>query len=300
MRPGIPSIDLAAALAASVTQPASELTLSELIRAYSVARCDGSDLRLRKWEAALGAKSAWVITPDELQIAADAMITHGYSPASVNRDLSALGSVYLWAREKRLCKKTFRSPTLDVPRFEEPIRRIHIDAAQLAALKARALAFTDRRFGVLVALLCDTGARKSEILDRVGRDFDLDACQVMAPITKNGTPRMLFFKEETAALMRRVFPTLPPERLVFQGEVPGQPAKFRRQWEECVTSVGLPDLRMHDLRHAAAASLLRAGVTLPVAAQVLGHDPAVLARRYGHLETAALKKAQEASWACAV
>jgi site-specific recombinase XerD len=37
---------------------------------------------------------------------------------------------------------------------------------------------------------------------------------------------------------------------------------------------------MHDVRHAAAANLLRAGVTLDVAAQVLGHDPAVLARRY--------------------
>ena len=45
-----------------------------------------------------------------------------------------------------------------------------------------------------------------------------------------------------------------------------------------------------------AANVLRAGVTLGVAAQVLGHDPAVLARRYGHLETEVLRKAQEQAW----
>ena len=60
--------------------------------------------------------------------------------------------------------------------------------------------------------------------------------------------------------------------------------------------IGLPDLHMHDLRHAAAADLLRSGVTLGVAAQVLGHSPQVLARRYGHLETATLRQAQEQRW----
>jgi site-specific recombinase XerD len=52
----------------------------------------------------------------------------------------------------------------------------------------------------------------------------------------------------------------------------------------------MPELYMHDVRHAAAAGLLRAGVTLAVAAQVLGHSPPVLARRYGHLEADTLRK----------
>lgn len=290
-------IDLAAALAAVPDQPSADLTLSELIRAFCAARCDGSDARLRKWEAALGHKSAWAITAEELQTAAEAMLAHGYSPAAVNRDLSSLGGAYRWAREKRLSARTFRSPTLGVPRYEEPIRRVHVDTRQLQALRARSLAYPDRRFGVFVHLLMDTGARKSELLERVGRDFDLERCQVLAPQTKNGTPRMLFYRAETAALIRRVYPSLPPDKLVFEGRVPSQPKEFRSAWELCTAEAGLPDLHMHDLRHAAAASLLRAGVTLPVAAQVLGHDPAVLARRYGHLETDTLRRAQAASWA---
>ena len=87
-----------------------------------------------------------------------------------------------------------------------------------------------------------------------------------------------------------------PDDLVFEGRVPGQPITYKAAWRALTRDVGAPDLHLHDLRHAAAARLLRAGVTLGVAAQVLGHDPAVLARRYGHLEIGALRAAQEQAW----
>lgn len=291
------TIDLASAMEATGGPDAAvELTLAELVKAFSVARCDGSDLRLRKWVAAFGQLSAWTITTDQLERAAKAMLEHGYKSGSVNRDLSSLGSAYRWARQRRLSPRGFRSPTLDIRRFDEGIRRVHLEREQLEALRARAVAFRDRRFGVFVSLLVDSGARKSELLERRWAEVDLDRREILAPTTKNGTPRLLFFSERTADLLRRVFPRRDPDKLLFEGRVPGQPISFRKAWETATTEAGLPDLRIHDIRHAAAASLLRAGVTLPVAAQVLGHDPAVLARRYGHLETEALRRAQERAW----
>lgn len=290
------SIDLAAAMQQVVDQPPSDLTLAELVRAYGIASLDGSETRLRKWVDAFGSVSAWSVTPEQLQLAAQAMLDHGYKPSAVNRDLSALGSAYRWARQRRLCARTFESPTLKVRRFEEGIRRVHVEREQLDALRARALAFPDRRFGVFVSLLIDTGARKSELLERRWGEVDAERCQILAPVTKNGTPRVLFFQPASAELMRRVFPRRPADALVFEGRVPGQPISFRRAWVTATSEAGLAGLHMHDVRHAAAASLLRAGVTLPVAAQVLGHDPAVLARRYGHLETDALRRAQQQAW----
>ena len=118
-------------------------------------------------------------------------------------------------------------------------------------------------------------------------------------MTKTGVPRMLHFRDETATLIQRVFTKRPTDALPFEGRVPGQPISFRKAWITAVAEIGLPDLHMHDVRHAAAAGLLRAGVTLAVAAQVLGHSPQVLARRYGHLETDTLRKAQEQAWAAA-
>jgi integrase len=290
------AIDLASAVKAVSVQEGAELTLAELAAAFNSAHLDGSDLRLRKWIAAFGAQSAWSITSEQLEVAAAAMLEHGYAPASVNRDLSSLGSAYRWAKARRLTPRGFKSPTLGVSRFEEPIRRVHVDPQDLERLRTRAVAFPDRRFGAFVALLIDTGARKSEILERVWADVRLAHREILAPTTKNGTPRVLFFSERTEELLRRAFPRREPGALLFEGHVPGSPIDYRRPWGILVRDIGLPDLRMHDVRHAAAASLLGAGVTLAVAAQVLGHDPAVLARRYGHLETGALKTAQERAW----
>jgi integrase len=245
---------------------------------------------------AFGQQSAWLITSEQLETAAQAMREHGYAGATVNRDLSTLGSMYRWAKKRRLSPRGFRSPTLGVPRFEESIRRVHIEASDLEKLRAGALAFADRRFGVFVSLLIDTGARKSELLERRWGELDLEGRQILAPVTKNGTPRVLFFSEWTQALIRRVSPKRNVDSLLFEGRVPGQPIDYKRAWSILTAQVGLPDLHMHDVRHAAAANLLRSGSTLAVAAQVLGHDPAVLARRYGHLETKTLRHAQEASW----
>ena len=290
------TVNLSAALAAATSQEATELTLSELVRACAAAKLDACDLRLRKWLAAFGQQSAWVISAEQLEIAAQAMLDAGYKPSTANRDLSTLGTVYRWARERRLCPRGFRSPTLSVRRFEEGIRRVEVSRAELDALRSRSLGFRDRRFGAFVALLIDTGARKSELLERRWSEVDLDRGQIHCPTTKTGVPRVLHFRPETASFIMRVCKERRPESLVFPGRVPGEPISFRRAWSITVASIGRPDLHMHDIRHAAAANLLRAGVTLGVAAQVLGHDPAVLARRYGHLETSALRKAQEQAW----
>lgn len=290
------SIDLAAALAASEHHEAQQLTLSELVRAWSTVALDGSDLRLRKWLAALGHRSAWDIQSSDFITCAQAMVQQGYKPSSSNRDLSALGSAYRWAINRRLSPRGFRSPTLDVPRMEEGIRRVFVTDEELETLRARAIGFRDRRFGVFVALLIDTGARKSELLLRRWGEVDLDRREILCPTTKTGVPRVLHFGPEVHDLMCRVFPRRDESALVFEGRMPGLPIDFKKAWSTCVTDIGRAGLRIHDIRHVVAARLLRSGATLGVAAQVMGHSPQVLARRYGHLETAVLRQAQERSW----
>ena len=294
-----PKIDLKAALAAAVEQPSADLTLAELVRGFAASVIGEHDLRLRKWLDALGDRSAWSISAEELDICADALRRSGLKPASVNRDLSSLGSAYRWAKAKRLTPRGFRSPTLGCQRMPEDIRRVEITPEQLAALKARALTVRDRRFGAFVCILADSGARKSEVLERRWRDVDLNACTIECATTKTGIPRVLHFQPDTAELIKRVWRSRPEDELMFQGRVPGHVNSYRTTWQAVCKEIGLPDLHMHDLRHAAAADLLRSGVTLAVAAQVLGHSPQVLHRRYGHLEVAALRAAQEQRWRAA-
>ncbi len=293
-----PKIDLRQAMTQVTEHIATEMTFAELAKAYCAVQFDGADLRLRKWIDCFGNESAWAITTRQLSLAAEAMMQSGlYKPSSVNRDTSTIGTLYKWAIRRHLAPAGFVSPSLGLQRFEEGIRRVEIRDTEIAALLAGAKAYTDRRFAVLIRLLAETGARRGEVMGRRWADIDLEARTITVEVTKTGHPRMLFFSAETAALMRRVWPKQPDEELLFESNrVVGQVIDYRRQWLELTKAIGRPDLHMHDLRHYRAAELLKAGNTVAVAAQVLGHSSLILQRRYGHLETKTLRAATEASW----
>ncbi|WP_305073453.1 tyrosine-type recombinase/integrase [Propionivibrio sp.] len=292
-----PKVDLRQAMAQVAQHVATDMTFRELVAAYCAVQFDGADLRLRKWVDCFGDESAWSITADQVALAAEALRQSGYyRPASINRDTSHIGTIYRWAKQKRMAPRGFVSPTLGVVRYDEAIRRVEISAAEITKLLCGALAHRDRRFAVYVRLLMETGARRGEVRERRWQDVDLDGRSITVLETKTDKPRVLFFSEETAALMRRVWPKRNPEDLLFEGRRKNYPINYRRAWEDLTAAIGRPDLHQHDLRHHRAAELLKAGTTLGVAAQVLGHSSLILQRRYGHLENAALRAATEASW----
>jgi len=291
-----PTIDLAAAVRAASSHESQALTLAELVRAYDSHACTAESFRLRKWLGAFGNSSAWEITSDQLSSAAQAMLDAGYKPSSPNRDLSALGTIYRWAIERRLAPRGFKSPTLGARRFKEDIRRVYVSTHEVQALRHLSLAYKDRRFGLFVALLLDSGARKSEVYQRRWSEVNLQRQEILLPNSKNGTPRTLHFSDATHQLLLRVFPSQPADGLIFEGRVPGKPINYRASWKRLVHDIGRPDLHQHDSRHISAASMLRNGIPIAVAAQAIGNSPAVLAARYGHLEAETLRKAVSVLW----
>lgn len=116
----------------------ADLNLLELVRACALARLDSCNQCLRKWTEAFGAESAWGIKSEQLEVAAQAMVEAGYKSSSVNRDLSSLGTVYRWAKERRLSPRGFRSPTLEARRFTADIRRVEVSTNESVATALRA------------------------------------------------------------------------------------------------------------------------------------------------------------------
>jgi len=254
-------------------------------------------MQMRKWIDLLGERSAWSITPEELARAGVAMIENGYSPSTVNRNLSQIGSIFRWAKRQMLTPAGFISPTISQHRYPEPIRRVELSDKEAKRLLDGAAAFKDRRFAVLIRLLIETGARRGEVCERRWASIDLDACSIEVLETKTGKPRMLFFSHETAALMRRVWPNPKPEQLLFESKrAPGAIITFKKNWDKLTQSIGRSDLRLHDLRHYRAKLLIESGATVAVAAQALGHSSLILHRRYGHLEAGAISNAVRGSW----
>jgi integrase len=193
-----PTVDLAAAVRAIADHDPQPLTLAELIRAYDSHVCAAETFRLRKWLEAFGTMSAWEISSEQLSAATQAMVEAGYKPSTPNRDLSALGTVYRWAIQRRLSPRGFRSPTIGAKRFKEAVRRVYVSDEEVEALRNLSLAYKDRRFGLFVALLLDSGARKSELYERRWSEVNLDRLEILLPTSKNGTPRTLHFSESYA------------------------------------------------------------------------------------------------------
>ena len=167
------------------------MTFGDLLGAFSAQAVDHSAYMTKRYVAALGDVSAWSVTTAQLDGMAQALIAAGLKPSTVNRDLSMIGSAYRWAKARRLHPAGFRSPTLECHRYKEDIRRVEVSRSDIDRLLAVSLGSRDARFAVYLHLLVDTGARRSEVLERHWRDIDLDARTLLAPTTKTGQPRVL-------------------------------------------------------------------------------------------------------------
>lgn len=133
------SIDLTTAVAALPRVNVANWTFAELVETYTARHCTRGDTeRLRKWTALLGAVPAWDVTTEQLVAGRDAMTAQGYSVGAVNRDLSAIGSAYRFAEDKRITPRGFVSPTRVIRRQAEPIRRVMLSDAERAAIVAGA------------------------------------------------------------------------------------------------------------------------------------------------------------------
>jgi integrase len=60
-------------------------------------------------------------------------------------------------------------------------------------------------------------------------------------------------------------------------------ARFGYVWRTTRRRAGLPEALFHDIRHTFASTLLSGGVSVPAAAEYLGHTPALLLSTYAHL-----------------
>ena len=79
---------------------------------------------------------------------------------------------------------------------------------------------------------------------------------------------------------------------LFVNRVTGQPyTNIHKAWGKIRNEAGLPNLRIHDLRHQYASFLVNSGRTLYEVQQILGHSTSKVTERYSHLSSATLQAA---------
>lgn len=231
-----------------------------------------------------------------------------------NRVLATVAAVYAWALDLGLLPAGTMNPAKGVEPFREEGRERYLTAEEMARLgEVLRLAETDglpwepdpekpeprrkhapkaenRRVKIdphataAIRLLMLTGARLREVLSLEWSHVDFDRGLLRLPDSKTGKKTIVLGGAALALLegLPRV------GRYVVASTSAGTAGErprsdLNRPWRAVRAAAGLPELRIHDLRHSAAAVGAGAGLSLHQIGGLLGHTQARTTAKYAHL-----------------
>ncbi len=155
----------------------------------------------------------------------------------------------------------------------------------------------NRLLPLIVYLLIYTGARNREVLYAKWRDIDW--IQRSWKTSKNKFNKIrhipLSLGVIDTLMLAKTHCSLDAEfEYIFANLHTQKPFKsFFFSWDAALKRAGIPELRVHDLRHSFASFLVNAGSSLSEFQELLGHAEIKTTSRYAHLSRERLSAAME-------
>jgi len=240
------------------------------------------------------------ITKGEIIAFLHAKVAKGLAPGTVNRHLNLMKSIFSRALDWEI-DGIEKSPARGIKQLPILTQRERFLTPEEARHLLEAVAGSKNRMLVpIVAFLLLTGARKREALDARWEHVDLQKGLWTVPVSKNGRPRHMPLSEGARKVLMQAVAVLRCEMgagaetcpWVFANPKTGKPFhSVYASWDWARKSVGLGDVRMHDLRHSFASALVNRGMTLYDVKELLGHASMVTTAKYAHLAPGRLMQA---------
>lgn len=228
-----------------------------------------------------------------------------YKPAYCNRFLVLLGFCFNLAIKWEITGVT-KNPVKGVDRLKahNKIERF-LGQDEAVRLMASIRESPNPMLQYFVPLALLTGARKRELLDARWEDFDFKRRVWRIPMTKSGKPRHVPLTDETLSVLMTLRQRL-PEMLVQPALIEnpwvlpnlktGKPFQsIFNSWDTARNKAGVPDLRVHDLRHSFASALVNQGIPIYDIQKLLGHQDIKTTERYAHLAPERLRSSASAA-----
>jgi integrase len=270
----------------------AELTLGELLERYQREHSDNykraSTRKADAWYLKLLphawlAKSLSVITCLDMQ-AEHRRITKGGSPYNANHLMRLLRHAYSKAIEWKLYAG------------DNPVKGLHFNAEvkrtrfmsieEIAAMNVALLAVKDWRWRCYFPLTLRFGTRRGELLKArwVDVDFKRRIFTIPSTNTKNGRPHEIAFDDGVEAMLWEL-PSFEKSEWIFPSaeSASGHLESPSDAWQRIRKSAGVPDVRIHDLRHTYASHMRLAGQDLMMIKEALNHKSIATTQRYMHV-----------------
>jgi integrase len=137
-----------------------------------------------------------------------------------------------------------------------------------------------------------SGWRESEALTLRWDAIDAERGFATLDDTKTGRSQRPLGRSALAYV--ESLPRVEGSHWVFPGANGERPLReIKRLWWSVRHAAGIPDVRLHDLRHTFAATAASAGESLPMIGAMLGHRDTKSTARYAHLAESAQRRAAD-------
>jgi integrase len=215
-------------------------------------------------------------------------------PYQANRTLGVLSKMFNLAEVWGL-RPDHSNPCLHVKKYPEQKRERFLTPQEYAALgkalqEIEAEGSETKSAINAVRLLMLTGCRLGEIMTLKWDYVDLRAREFRLPDSKTGA-KVIHFGKAVADVLKKI-ERIEDNPWVITGKKEGaRLTDLQHPWRRIRARAGLPDLRIHDLRHSYASGALALGEGLPMIGKLLGHTQVQTTARYAHLANDPVKAA---------
>ena len=225
----------------------------------------------------------------------NAKVREGYAQATVNRWQVILSHMLRMAKVWGVAGSEVNP--LEGVKQKDPCNKVErfLTADETRRLRKAVEDSPNPMLAPIVALLLMTGCRKRDLLDAKWDEFRLDQRLWRIPMSKTGKPRHCPLSDDAVAVLQSLV-RINGCPYVVPNPKTGRPFRsIYNSWNTARIAAGVPDCRVHDLRHSMASNMANSGQSLLVIGEILGHSQPKTTLRYAHLSNEALHRAANAA-----
>ncbi len=240
-----------------------------------------------------GSKPMDQITKQELVDAHLQLRAKGYALASANKTVMTIKTMFNLAKKFGV-PGVESNPANGIQIFDpQNARERYLSKEETQRLLRAVEESENTQLKFIVPLLLLTGARKREILDATWDEVSVERKILRVPLSKSGKPRLIPLSSAVLNLLEKL-PRFEKCPYVVPNPTTRKPfVSVFLSWDNARKKAGLPEVRLHDLRHSYASSLVNAGTSIYVVGRALGHSQIKNTMRYSHLSQETLLDAAE-------
>lgn len=206
-------------------------------------------------------------------------------PRTANHAVALLSKIINWAPDHGFAAPA-ENPCAKVKHYREGKRERFLSDSEVTALGDALRAAEGKGANPwvigLIRLLLLTGARLGELLTLRWEYVDHAHQVLRLPDSKTGAKVIRL--SQPALQILDALPRIDGNPWVFPGHIDGRHlVNIGKPWRAIRAAAGLPEVRLHDLRHSYASTAITVGGSLPMIGKLLGHSQTQTTARYAHV-----------------